>query len=77
MWTELARSVRKDRGFNILLYEKQTRLINSLLHDQRMREGQPTLKTFCNLEFKLVNCRGGGGYFHSKVIGMLVVFFRV
>ena len=25
--TKLARSVRKDRGLNILLYEKQTRLI--------------------------------------------------
>ena len=41
--TDLARSVRKDRGLNILLYEKQTRLINSLLHGQRMREGQPRL----------------------------------
>ena len=29
--TELARSMRKDRSLNILLYEKQTRLINSLL----------------------------------------------
>ena len=28
--TELARSVRKNRGLNILQYEKQTRLINSL-----------------------------------------------
>ena len=33
--TELARSVSKDRGLNILQYEKQTRLINSLLDGQR------------------------------------------
>ena len=32
--TELARSVRRDRGLNILQYEKQTRLINSLLDGQ-------------------------------------------
>ena len=31
--TELARSVSKDRGLNILQIEKQTRLINSLLHE--------------------------------------------
>ena len=35
VWTELARSVRKDRGLNILQYEKQTKLINSLLDGQR------------------------------------------
>ena len=40
--TELARSVRKDRGLNILQYEKQTRLINGLLDGQDMREGQPS-----------------------------------
>ena len=39
-------------GLNILLYEKQTRLINSLLDGQRMREGQPSLKGFCDLGFK-------------------------
>ena len=32
MRTELARSVRKDRGLNILQYEKRTRLIISLLY---------------------------------------------
>ena len=32
MRTEFARSVRKDRGFNILQYEKQTRLMNCLLY---------------------------------------------
>ena len=46
-------SVRKDRGLNILLYEKQTQLINSLLDGQRMREGQPSLKGFCDLGLKL------------------------
>ena len=46
---ELARSVRKDRGLNILQYEKQTRLINNLLDGQEMREGQPSLKGFCDL----------------------------
>ena len=33
--TELERSVRKDRGLNILQYEKETRLINSLLMAKR------------------------------------------
>ena len=32
VWTELARPVRKDRGLNILQYEKQTRLIDSLVY---------------------------------------------
>ena len=31
MRTELVRSMRKDRGLNILQHEKQTWLINSLL----------------------------------------------
>ena len=30
--TELAKSVRKDRGLNILQFEKRTRLINNLLY---------------------------------------------
>ena len=58
MRTELARSVRNDRDLNILLYEKQTRLINSLLDDQRMREGQPSLKGFCDLGLKLESLLG-------------------
>ena len=53
---ELAGSVRKDRGPNILQYEKQTRLINSLLHGQEMKEGQPSLKSFCDLGLKLESC---------------------
>ena len=36
--TELARSVHKDRGLNILQYEKHTQLINSLLYELRIRE---------------------------------------
>ena len=56
MRTELARSVRKDRGLNILQYKKQTRLINSLLDGQEMREGQPSLKGFCDLGLKLESC---------------------
>ena len=51
--TELARSLLKDRGLYILRYEKKTRLINSLLDGQRMREGQPSLKSFCDLGLKL------------------------
>ena len=47
------RSVRKDRSLNILQYEKETRLINSLLHGREMREGQPSLKSFCDFGLKL------------------------
>ena len=47
------RSVRKDRGLNILQYEKKTRLINSLLDGQEMTEGQPSLKIFGDLGLKL------------------------
>ena len=54
--TELARSMRKDRGLNILQYEKQTRLINSLLDGQEMRNGKPSLKSFCDLGLKLKSC---------------------
>ena len=54
--TELVRSVRKDRGLNILQYEKQTRLINSLLDGQEMRNGKPSLKSFCDLSLKLESC---------------------
>ena len=43
--TELARSVRKDRGLNILQYEKETRLLYSLFNGQEMREGQPSLQS--------------------------------
>ena len=43
--TELARSLRKDRGLNILQYEKETRLLYSLFNVQEMREGQPSLKS--------------------------------
>ena len=50
------RSWSTDRGLNILQYEKQTRLMNSLLDDQKMREGQPTLKSFCELGLKLESC---------------------
>ena len=53
--TELARSVR-DRSLNILQYEKQTRLINSLLDGQEMRNGKPSLKSFCDLGLKLESC---------------------
>ena len=38
--------MRKDRGLNILQYEKQTRLINSSLDGQEMREGQPSFNSF-------------------------------
>ena len=50
------RSVRKDRGLNISQYENQTRLINSLLDGQEMREGQASLKGFCDLGLKLESC---------------------
>ena len=50
------RSVPKDRGLNILQYEKHTRLINSLLHGPAITEGRPNLKGFWNLGFKLVSC---------------------
>ena len=46
----------EDRGLNILQYEEKTRLINSSLHDQEMREGQPSLKGFCDVGFRLENC---------------------
>ena len=46
----------KDRGLHILQYEKKIRLINSLLHGQEMREGQPSLKCFCDLGLKLESC---------------------
>ena len=32
VWIELAESMLKDEGLNISHYDKQTRLINSLLH---------------------------------------------
>ena len=41
--TELARSVRKDRDLNILPYEKQTRLIGSLLYATISTENLPTI----------------------------------
>ena len=47
--------MRKDRGLNILQYEK-ARLINSLLHGQKMREGRPSLKGFFDLGLKLESC---------------------
>ena len=52
------RSVHKDRGLNILQYEKQTRLINSLLDGQEMRNGKPSLKSFCDLGFKAAKLLG-------------------
>ena len=48
--------MREDRGLNILKYEKKTRLIISSLDGQEMREGQPSLKGFCDLGLKLENC---------------------
>ena len=48
--------MRKDRGLNILQYEKQTRLINSLLDGQEMRNGKSSLKSFCDLGLKLESC---------------------
>ena len=54
--TELARFVRKDRGLNILKYNKKTQLINRLLNGQEMREGQPSFKRFCDLGLKLESC---------------------
>ena len=56
MRTELAKSVRKARGLNILQYEKQTLSINSSLNGQEMREGQLSLKGFCDLGLKLESC---------------------
>ena len=50
------RSVRKDRGLNILQYEKQARLINSLLDGQEIRNGKPNFKSFCDLGLKLQSC---------------------
>ena len=47
------RSVRQDRGLNILKYEKKIRLINGLLDGQGLRKGQPSLKGFCDLGLKL------------------------
>ena len=46
----------EDRGLNILQYKKKTRLINSSFYGQEMRKGQPSLKGFCDLGFKLENC---------------------
>ena len=40
----------------VLLYEKQTRLINSLLDGQEVRNGKPSLKSFCDLGLKLESC---------------------
>ena len=48
--------MREGRGLNILQYEKKTRLINSLLYEQKMREGQPSLKGSCDLRLTLENC---------------------
>ena len=36
--TVLARSVRKDRGLNILHYEKHSRLMSSLFYGPRIRK---------------------------------------
>ena len=36
----------------MLQYEKKTRLINSSLYVQEMREGPPSLKGFCDLGLK-------------------------
>ena len=44
--TELARSVLKDRGLDILQDEKHIRLMNSLFYGLGMREGRPSLKYF-------------------------------
>ena len=33
VWSELAKSVRKDQGLDVLQYEKQTWLTKSLLYD--------------------------------------------
>ena len=52
----VARSVRKDRGLNILQYEKQTWVINSLLDGHEMRNGKPSLRSFCDLSLKLQSC---------------------
>ena len=49
--------MREDRGLNILQYEKKTQLINSSLDGQEMREGQRSLKGFCDLGLKLEDCR--------------------
>ena len=57
--------MRKDRVLNILLYEKKTRLINSLFNDQGMREGQPSLKGFCALGLK-AGFRAGKFLRHSS-----------
>ena len=46
--TELARCVRTNRGLNNLQFEQKTRLKNILLYGQEMREGQPSLKVFCD-----------------------------
>ena len=46
----------KDRGLNILQDEKKTRLINSLLDGQETKEGEASLKGFCDLGLKLENC---------------------
>ena len=42
----------------MLQYEKQTRLINSLLDGQEMRNGKPSLKSCCDLglNLKLESC---------------------
>ena len=50
------RSWSTDRVLNILQYEKQTRLINSFLDGQEMRNGKRSLKCFCDLGLKLENC---------------------
>ena len=43
-------------GDVLLDFEEQTRLINSLLDGQQMREGPPSLKGFCNFGLKLESC---------------------
>ena len=47
-----------DQAHNILQYKNKTQLIYSLLHvyDQEMREGQPSLKGFCDFGLKPENC---------------------
>ena len=52
--------------------------INSYDDNKIMKEGiwVTIMKASCIMSFK-PRGGGGGGHFHGKVIGMLVVFFRV
>ena len=70
----LAKSVLKDRGLNILLYKKETRLVNGLLDDRANIYRKSTKNSLQSIKNFPKICRRSTSIFQESEFGLKTFF---